>query len=164
MIGVNKRSWGGISLLLLTLISIVFLDQITKYAAVIHLKGNSPQIIIKDFFQLHYVENYGAAFGILQNKKMFFVIISVIVIIGILFLLYRGNYNLTKTMEISLVIFLGGVIGNLIDRIRLGYVIDFLSFRLGKGYDFPVFNIADISIVVSTILIMIMVLMDKYEA
>lgn len=151
------------NLLLLVLILVVTLDQSTKYAAVIYLKGNSPKSIIKDFFQLHYVENYGAAFGILQNKKLFFVIISLIVIIGILFLLFKGNYNLIKTMEISLIIFLGGVIGNLIDRIRLGYVIDFLSFRLGKGYNFPVFNIADISIVVSTFLIMLMVLMDKYE-
>ncbi|NLJ98328.1 MAG: signal peptidase II [Tissierellia bacterium] len=150
-------------MLLLILISVVVLDQTSKYAAVKHLKGNSPHVIIKDFFQLHYVENFGAAFGILQNRKMFFIIVSSIVIIGILFFIFKGSYNLNRLMEISLIIFLGGAIGNLIDRIRLGYVIDFLSFRLGSGYDFPVFNIADISIVISTFLIMAMVLMDRYE-
>lgn len=150
-------------MLLLILILVVVLDQTSKYAAVKHLKGNSPHVIIKDFFQLHYVENFGAAFGILQNRKMFFIIVSSIVIIGILFFIFKGSYNLNRLMEISLIIFLGGAIGNLIDRIRLGYVIDFLSFRLGSGYDFPVFNIADISIVISTFLIMAMVLMDRYE-
>lgn len=150
-------------MLLLVLVSIVFLDQITKYAAVKYLKGNNPYIIIKDFFQLHYVENFGAAFGILQNRKAFFIIVSFVVIIGILFLIFRGNYNLNSLMELSLIIFLGGAIGNLIDRIRLGYVIDFISFKFGKGYNFPVFNIADVSIVISTLLIMTMVLVDRYE-
>ncbi len=58
---------------------------------------------------------------------------------------------------------LGGAIGNFIDRIRLGYVVDFLSFKLGKNYNFPVFNVADIFIVLGTILVMGLILLDKYE-
>ncbi|NLJ78428.1 MAG: signal peptidase II [Tissierellia bacterium] len=150
-------------MLLLFLTSVVLLDQVTKYAAIKHLKDRGPYIIIKDVFQLYYVENFGAAFGILQNRKIFFIIVSIIVIIGVLFLIFKGSYNLNNLMRISLMIFLGGAIGNLIDRIRLGYVIDFISFKLGKGYNFPVFNIADVSIVISTLLIMAMVLMDRYE-
>lgn len=143
---------------------IVILDQLTKYAAVKYLKGGNPFIIIEGFFQLHYVENYGAAFGILQNKKIFFIIITSVVIIGIIFFLTKGYYNLSKSTEISLTVLLGGAVGNLIDRIRLDYVIDFISVKFGKGYDFPVFNIADMAIVIGTSLIMIMILLNKYEA
>ena len=151
-------------MLFLITILIIVLDQVSKYAAVKYLKENSPYIIIKNFFQLHYVENYGAAFGILQDRKIFFVIITSIVIIGIIFFLVKSSYNLNRIMEIALVTLLGGAIGNLIDRIRLGYVVDFISVKFGKGYDFPVFNIADISIVIGTFLIMIMVLLNKHEA
>lgn len=151
-------------MLFLITILIIVLDQVSKYAAVKYLKENSPYIIIKNFFQLHYVENYGAAFGILQDRKIFFVIITSIVIIGIIFFLVKSSYGLNRMMEIALVILLGGSIGNLIDRIRLGYVVDFISVKFGKGYDFPVFNIADISIVIGTFLIMIMVLLNKHEA
>lgn len=150
-------------MLFLITILIIVLDQISKYAAVKYLKGNNPYIIIKNFFQLYYVENYGAAFGILQDRKVFFIIITSIVIVSITFVLIKSSYNLNRLMEVALAILLGGSIGNLIDRIRLGYVIDFISVKLGKGYDFPVFNIADMSIVVGTFLIMIMVFLNKYE-
>lgn len=151
-------------MLFLITILIVVLDQISKYAAVKYLKGNSPYIISKNFFQLYYVENYGAAFSILQGKKIFFVIITSIVIVSIIFFLVKSSYNLNWMMEISLTILLGGAIGNLIDRIRLGYVVDFISVKFGSMYDFPVFNIADVAIVIGTFLIMIMVLLNKYEA
>ncbi len=121
-------------------------------------------MIVEDFLQLYYVENYGAAFGILQNRKVFFIIVTSIVIISIVFFLYKNPYNLNKIMQIALSMLLGGSIGNLIDRIRLGYVVDFISIRIGKGYDFPVFNIADTFIVIGTFLIIIMVLLDRYEA
>ncbi|NMB27607.1 MAG: signal peptidase II [Tissierellia bacterium] len=151
-------------MLFLITILIIVLDQVSKYVAVKYLKGNSPYIIIKNFFQLHYVENYGAAFGILQNRKIFFVIITSIVIVGIIFFLVKSSYGLNRMMEIALVILLGGSIGNLIDRIRLGYVVDFISVKFGKGYDFPVFNIADMAIVIGTFLIMVMILLNRYEA
>ncbi len=144
-------------------ILIIVLDQVSKYAAVKYLKGNNPYVIIKNFFQLYYVENYGAAFGILQNKKAFFIIITSIVIISITFFLFRYSHSLTKLMKVSLSMLMGGAIGNLIDRIRLGYVVDFISIKFGKGYDFPVFNVADMFVVIGTFLIMIMIVSDKYE-
>ena len=150
-------------MLFLITILIIILDQVSKYAATKYLKGNNPYIIIKNFFQLYYVENSGAAFGILQNRKIFFVIMTSIVIVSIILFLVENSYNLNRLMEISLVMLLGGAIGNLIDRIRLSYVIDFISIKFGKGYDFPVFNIADMFIVVGTFLIMIMILLNKYE-
>lgn len=144
-------------------VPIVVLDQISKFAAVKYLKGNNPYVIIENFFQLDYVENFGAAFGILQNKRIIFIIITSIVILGIIFFLAKHPDYLNRWMKIALVMLLGGTIGNFIDRVRQGYVIDFISFRFGRGYDFPVFNVADIFIVTSTILIMILVLFNEYE-
>ena len=145
-------------------IFIIISDQITKLMAISHLKTSPPYIVLDNFFQFHYVENYGAAFGILQNKKLFFVIITLAVIVAITFFLMKNYHQMNIFMRIGLSMLLGGAIGNFIDRLRLGYVVDFISFRLINRYDFPVFNIADIFIVAGTGLILILVLFDKYEA
>ena len=142
---------------------IVLLDQITKYLAVKYLKGEAPHILIKNFFQLEYVENYGAAFGILQNKKVFFIIITIMVISSIATILFRYSRRFNNVMNMSLVMLLGGTIGNFIDRIRLSYVIDFISIKFGRNYSFPVFNIADMFIVIGTFLIIFMVSFNRYE-
>ncbi|NLY66028.1 MAG: signal peptidase II [Tissierellia bacterium] len=142
---------------------IVLLDQISKLAAIKYLKGNRPLVLIEDFFQLYYVENTGAAFGIFKNGRYFFIIVSILVIVFVVLFIIKYFHSLTLTMKIALSVFIGGAIGNLIDRIRLGYVVDFLSFKLPWGYDFPVFNIADTFIVISTIIIMSMLLFNKYE-
>lgn len=142
---------------------IVLLDQISKLAAIKYLKGNRPLVLIEDFFQLYYVENTGAAFGIFKNGRYFFIIVSILVIVFVVLFIIKYFHSLTLTMKIALSVFIGGAIGNLIDRIRLGYVVDFLSFKLPWGYDFPVFNIADAFIVISTIIIMSMLLFNKYE-
>lgn len=142
---------------------IIGLDQITKYLAIKHLKFNEPVVLIKDFLKLSYVENYGAAFGIMQNKKYFFMIITLIVIIIVTVFLKKNFYHLSKLMKVSLVMLLAGAIGNLIDRVRLSYVIDFISVRFSNGYEFPVFNVADCFIVISTLFIIIMILFNKYE-
>ena len=147
---------------ILSFISII-LDQVTKLMAIKYLKSAASRKIIGDFLQLTYVENYGAAFGILQNRKIFFIIVTSAVILGITIFLIRNYYQLNVFMRIGLSMLLGGAIGNFIDRIRLGYVVDFISVRLINRYDFPVFNIADISIVIGTGLILLLVLFDKYE-
>lgn len=144
-------------------ILIILLDQFTKQAAVKYLKLGEPLILIENFLSFTYVENRGAAFGILQNKKIFFLIITAAVIFFVIFFLKKNFYHLSKLMKVSLVMLIAGAVGNLIDRIRLGYVIDFISVRFSNGYYFPVFNVADSFIVISTILIVIMVLFNKYE-
>ncbi len=143
--------------------AIVILDQITKIWAINNLKNAGTITIIPNFFRLVYVENFGAAFGILQNKRWIFIVISVTVIIGIVFFLLRHYNKLNIIVKIALAMLLGGAIGNFIDRIRLGYVIDFLSFRLFNAYEFPVFNVADIFIVISTFAILILVMLNKHE-
>lgn len=143
---------------------IIILDQLSKFAAIKFLKTSAPYTIIPNFFQFNYVENYGAAFGILQNKKVFFIIITLAVIVGISFFLVKNYYNINIFMRIGLAMLLGGAIGNFIDRVRWSYVVDFISFRLINRYEFPVFNVADISVVIGTIIIVILILFDKYEA
>lgn len=144
-------------------ILILILDQLTKYFAVKLLMNGEPCVIIKGFLQLEYVENFGAAFGILQNRKIFFIIITLAVIIAVIFYLKKNYYYINKPMKVALTMLLAGAVGNFIDRVRLGYVIDFVHVNFGKFYDFPVFNIADSFIVISTILIVYMVLFNKYE-
>ena len=144
-------------------ILIIILDQLTKYFAVKFLMNGESYVIIKDFLQLEYVENFGAAFGILQNRKIFFIIITLAVIITVIFYLKRNYYYINRPMKVALTMLLAGAVGNFIDRVRLGYVIDFIHVNFGKFYDFPVFNIADSFIVISTILIVYMVLFNKYE-
>lgn len=144
-------------------ILIIFFDQFSKNAAIKYLKNQRPIIIIENLFQLNYVENRGAAFGILQGKRVLFLIITILVILIVTFYLIKYYNQINFITRISLAMLIGGAIGNLIDRIRLGYVVDFISINLINKYDFPVFNIADICLVVSTILIAYLVLFDKLE-
>lgn len=141
---------------------IVVIDQATKYLAIIRLKDKQPISIINNFLQLKYVENRGAAFGILQNKQIPLIIFTFLILIGIIYYLYK-NRKLTKISKISLWGIIGGSIGNLIDRIRLNFVVDFIDVNFWGYYDFPVFNLADSFLVVFTILLSILVFTEKYE-
>lgn len=126
---------------------VLVLDQITKLWAINSLKSIGYVSVIPKIFHLTYVENRGAAFGMLQNQKAFFVITTTLIIIGITFFLFK-NKKLFPSVKLGLGLIMGGAIGNLIDRIRFSYVVDFFDFRI-----WPVFNIADISIVVGGLLI-----------
>lgn len=141
-------------------ILIVIIDQVSKQYFVNLLSGDKTIKLIGDFLQLNYVENYGAAFGILQNKKIFFIIITVVVLSFIIYFIKRYNVNFWTKFSLTMII--AGAIGNLIDRVRLGYVIDFIDVKFGTLYDFPVFNVADSFIVVGTILLAYLVLTNKY--
>ncbi|MGI6010365.1 MAG: signal peptidase II [Ruminococcus sp.] len=149
----NLKWYGGG---LLGLLILVFLDQWTKHLAVIHLK-NQPDIeIIPGVFQLHYLENRGAAFGILQNQQWIFILLCFFFLFLITWLylrLPRQKYYLP--LAVLSVGISAGAIGNLIDRIRLNYVVDFLY---ASFINFPVFNVADIYVTVSVILLVIFIL------
>jgi len=131
-------------------------DQFTKQLAVIHLKGQLGISLIKGILELQYLENRGAAFGILENKKTFIILIGIIFMVVLIFFLYRlpqqKKYNI---VHILVAVIMAGGLGNMIDRIRLNYVIDFIYFSL---IDFPTFNVADMYVVVSTISIFILFL------
>ena len=109
--------------------------------------------VIPGFFNLTYVRNTGAAFSIMENNRMLFIIIGLVAIFLIYKFLIKDKY-LNKLSLISYSMLLGGIMGNMIDRILYGYVIDYLSFNL-FGFNAPIFNLADTFIVVSVILIFI---------
>lgn len=145
------------------IVFIIFIDQISKYTAIKYLKSSRPYVIIENFLQFNYVENKGAAFGILENKRTFFIIITIFIIIFLSFYLLKYHNNISMLTKLSFAMLIGGATGNLIDRVRFGYVVDFISFRFKNSYSFPVFNIADSFIVISTFLIVFIILFDKIE-
>lgn len=138
------------------------IDQITKYFAVAILQGNSSVHLIGNFIRFTYVENRGAAFGMLQNQRIFF-IISTIVLVAFIIYMIVFNKKVTNVTKLTLSLILSGAIGNFIDRLRLGYVIDFVDVRFGDFYDFPVFNVADSCLVVGVIVLVILILFNKFE-
>lgn len=135
----------------------IIVDQITKFLASIYLDNID---IIPGFFSLTYVENKGAAWGILNNSTIVLVGISVIVLLFISKYI-SSTIEFTKLSVVSYGLLIGGIFGNLIDRIFRGFVIDFLNFNI-LGYNFPVFNIADTMIVIGVILMFIEVIGDTY--
>lgn len=138
------------------IIILIGIDQITKHLAVLHLKDKPPFPLIDGVFELHYLENRGAAFGMLQNQKGFFLIIASIVLIAICYILFKvpedKKYNI---LHLLLVLIASGAVGNMIDRIRLEYVVDFFYFVL---INFPIFNVADIYVSVACVLLAIVML------
>lgn len=136
----------------------VLLDQLTKYLVIKYLKGERPLIIVKDLLSFVYVENRGAAFGILQNKKWFFVIVTVISVLILLYIFLSSYRKMSTWLIVALSFILGGTIGNFIDRMRLDYVVDFISVRIMNRYDFAVFNLADAFIVVGAIMLMLYIM------
>lgn len=134
----------------------VLLDQWTKVLAVTHLKNQSPIVLIEHVFELHYLENRGAAFGLLQDQRIFFLIIA-FVILAVVAVLYRKIPDDRKfiILKICSVFICAGAIGNMIDRFLNGYVVDFLYFSL---IDFPIFNVADIYVTVSTFVLVFLIL------
>ncbi len=147
--------------IIIILISVVS-DQITKLWAADILKNGDSIKIIGNFLRFTYAENKGAAFSILQNQRMLFLIITVVMLI-FLGILYFKTKNISKLSKLSIAMITGGAIGNFIDRFRFGYVIDFIDVRFGDFYNFPVFNIADSFVVCGTILMIVLILFNKFE-
>ena len=139
---------------ILITVGVVVLDQFTKWLAVEYLIPIGTVPIIKDALHLTYVENPGAAFGMMQNSRWIFLLVSTVAIIAIIIYLIRFAPK-NKLALLSLAFILGGGIGNMIDRVALGYVVDFIDFRL---INFAVFNVADSFVCVGAALLIIYVL------
>jgi len=133
---------------------LVLLDQISKIAIIKYLKPVGTLELIKGFFSLTYVENRGAAFGILQNARWVFIAATVIISIAII--VYKIKYSPSgRLINTSLCLLISGAIGNLIDRVFRGYVVDMLEVTF---ITYPVFNVADCFVVVGAVLLGIYVL------
>ena len=133
------------------------IDQLTKYAASMQLPGNQVTLV-EDFFYLTYVENNGAAFGLFTGGQLLFVLFGIVAIIIAVF--YLNKKTLKKVECLSYILLFAGILGNIFDRIVQGFVIDFFDFY-PFGYDFPVFNYADIFVTIGTSLMIYSVLKEK---
>lgn len=146
---------------LIIMIVLVCLDQWTKYLAVAYLKQQPDIILIPKVLQLHYLENTGAAFSMLENKMLLFYI-STPIIVALIFYVYIRISGIAsaRRLQILLILIMAGAIGNFIDRILHQYVVDFIYFSL---IDFPVFNVADIYVTCSVILLFLLILFGMSE-
>lgn len=129
---------------------LIIVDQILKLviSGLIPL-GESIEVI-KNFFYITYVNNYGGAWSILNNQVVYLVIITILVLF--MLIKYMGKFKVNIRNEIAFGLLFGGIFGNLIDRVCFGFVKDFLDFKI-FGYNFPVFNFADIAIFFGVILL-----------
>lgn len=131
-------------------------DQFTKHLAIVNLKGNPAYVLIDGVLELQYLENRGSAFGMLQNQKAFILFVGIVFMAVILFFLFKLPENRKyNKVHILLSVIIAGGIGNMIDRFRFDYVVDFISFVL---INYPIFNVADIYIVVATIILFVLFL------
>ena len=144
---------------------ILLLDQITKYMIVQKISLQYSTDIISGFLSLSLLNNERGAFGLLVLDKSVFIVVSLVLIITIIW--YYHNAIAHKTVNVfwslSIGMVAGGALGNLIDRIRYGYVIDFIDVHIGTAFQWPVFNIADVGITIGLGIIVLKILTEKQD-
>lgn len=134
---------------------LIVIDQITKLMAIHGLMNQQPFVILDGIFELHYLENRGAAFGILQGKKAFFIIFTILVLAFIAYIYLKSipDEKKFRLLDGICILFFAGALGNFIDRVFRNYVVDFFYFKL---IDFPIFNVADIYVTVAAFAMIIL--------
>ena len=137
-------------LLIAIIIGVICADQLTKWLAVIYLQGQPSFPLWQDVLHFTFAKNEGAAFGILSEQRWVFMVFSLVAIVALLVYLFRSRPK-SRLIQITLAMIIGGGIGNMIDRILLGYVVDFIDFTL---INFAIFNVADSFITVGSFLLM----------
>lgn len=141
----------------------LILDRLSKLWAQNFLTNNGDVVIINNIFSFSYLENRGAAFGILQNKQNMLAIVTFIVLCFVIFYLVRYKPK-SKILRISLSLIICGAIGNLFDRVTQKYVVDFILFHYKDVYNFPTFNVADMMVVIGTFsMALYLVKEDNYD-
>lgn len=135
------------------IIAIIALDQLTKYFVQIYMELNYTIPVIEGMFHFTYIHNYGAAFSMLENRQGLLLTVTGIVIAAMLVYLIRKRKTAHPMFLFSLALVVGGGVGNLMDRALQGYVVDFFDFRV-----WPIFNVADISVVCGCMLLSFFVL------
>ena len=146
---------------LLGIVLLIAVDQFTKYQAVLKLKDKPAYIIWDGVLELNYLENKGAAFGMLQNQKIFFIFVAIVILSVIAYILFKTpDQKKYRALHILLSLIAAGAIGNMIDRIRFDYVVDFIYIVL---INFPIFNVADMYVTFATAILVIMLLVVYKE-
>lgn len=129
------------------IIGIILIDQLSKFYIQQTMTIGMSHPIITDVFHITYILNPGAAFGILENQRLFFIFIAIVMIFVVAYIYPKIPSN-SSLLRLGVALLVGGAIGNVIDRVKFGYVVDFFDFRI-----WPIFNIADITIVIGVTLI-----------
>ncbi len=156
----NKKT-GRIGLCFLSFCGLIALDQWTKYLSVIYLKDKTPFVILNGVFELRYLENTGAAFGMLKGHHVIFYIVAAAVFVAAAYVIVRlPSEKKYLPLILCAVLIASGAVGNVIDRVLHHYVIDFLYFKL---IDFPIFNVADCYVTVSTGALLVLLLFGFYS-
>lgn len=140
---------------------IVFLvDQGSKWLVKTNMDLGQEISVIGDFFYITSHRNRGAAFGILQDQRWFFIVVTIIVVIALVWYIQKIKSQPDKLLPLALSLVLAGAIGNFLDRLLMGEVVDFFKFNFGS-YTFPIFNVADSAIVVGVALIILDTLLES---
>lgn len=140
--------------LIIMIVALMALDQVSKLLIINNVEIGEKISVINDFFYITHYKNEGIAWSMLENKGYIFIPITIIVAVVLSYMIFK---NKEKLFRFSLAVILSGAIGNLIDRVLLGSVTDFLEFHFGS-YVFPIFNVADICVVLGAIALVIYVL------
>ena len=153
------KKWMGLPVFLF----LIFFDQITKYFAYMYLRLQDSFVLIDGVFELRYLENRGAAFGILQNKVIFLVVITLLfMFFAVIFYKKIPEEKKFRYLRWLILLITAGAAGNMLDRIFRGYVVDFFYFSL---INFPIFNIADcyVTVAVAVFILLILFYYDEQD-
>lgn len=146
---------------ILMVIAILLLDQVTKYMVNAAMDIGQRVSVISGFFHISNVHNTGAAWSILEGNMIFFYVISVLFLIGMVYF-YRHSDEADTLTKYGIVLMVAGTLGNLVDRLRFQYVRDFFDFNI-FGYNFPVFNVADMSLCIGVGLVVVSLILESYR-
>lgn len=152
----NQNKAANLAVWAIASVVLVLADQYTKMLAVAHLKGQEPFVIVQGVFELLYSENRGAAFGMMQGRQGFFFLIGAVVLAAASYAMYKmpsWKNSRYHWLKLCVIMITAGALGNMVDRVSQGYVVDFLYFSL---IDFPIFNVADIYVTVSAALLVVL--------
>ncbi|MCK5808740.1 signal peptidase II [bacterium] len=161
-----KLVWRHAWYLLFISLPVIVLDQVTKLWAIASLKEQSPVVVFSSWWQFIYAENRGALFGIGNSlsetmRIVVFVLFSSLVTLGVVYMMLQKDTN--KMLVAIYALIIGGAIGNLIDRIAYGYVVDFIDWHINHGYHWATFNVADAAIVVAMGLLIIEIIRQMIQ-
>ncbi|MFC5403080.1 signal peptidase II [Cohnella soli] len=150
----QRRIWPVWSYYVVAIV-VFLIDFVSKKIVSHNIEQDNERIsILGNFFILSHIRNRGAAFGMLQEQRLFFLVVTIAVVVGILWYLHRSYRTGSMLLMFALAMILGGAVGNFLDRALFGEVVDFLQFNFGS-YTFPIFNLADSAICVGVALVIL---------
>lgn len=154
-----KKNINNVVLYIVTMLVVLVGDQLSKIVVAINMTMGASVEIIDNFFYFTYAQNKGAAWSMFEGHVEFFIIFALVALVGLVYYFIKTDSKEHLT-RFGIILIISGLLGNVFDRIVLGYVRDFIDFIV-FGYDFPIFNIADIAIVIGVGLMMIEVFMEE---